>query len=196
MLQDRRQFYEIISSFRTLDVPIILFVKALRKGSTWELDGELQDEPLEMNSMVPRCLSTLFNLGNKVPEDLQLPLARHLRFLTVRHKGGQWCLSIKPSMKRAILDDIASDESRERYLNILHIFLKAFPEEYSQILWEELRLQLDDVLSTSIIPILRVISLRDLQNYHARHEKSVQGPHFDQVANTMPGFHERLFILN
>lgn len=76
-------------------------------------------------------------------------------------------------MRQAILDSMDPDVSKERHVSILHIFLKAIPEEYSQILWEELRFQLNDVLHNSIIPLLHVISLIDMQEYHIKYSKWV-----------------------
>jgi hypothetical protein len=51
--------------------------------------------------------------------------------------------------------------------------LIAFPEEYSEIVWEEIRLQLYDVLDTTIIPLLRVINLRDVQKYISNYKRWV-----------------------
>lgn len=65
--------------------------------------------------------------------------------------------------------ELNDDEIRERHLDVLSIFLKAFPEDYSDILWEELRFQLNNVLHHTIISILRIICLGDLQDYLDKH---------------------------
>jgi hypothetical protein len=162
-----------MSCFKTQEIPLMLLTRALRSQTTWRSNCELARGRSSQLHVVPTCVSTLFTQYKQRHGAMHLPVARHLSFLSLYMKGGRWFLSVSAHMRKVILDNLTPEELASRYFDVLSIILIAFPEEYSEILWEELRLQLDDALNTTIIPFLRVVNLSDVESYLSKHKRWV-----------------------
>jgi hypothetical protein len=80
-------------------------------------------------------------------------------------KGGEWFLSIPDTLRQKILSSMSVKEIFTSRFEALSIVINAYPNEYTEIVWEELRLQMDRLIDTSIIPFLRVVNIQDVLAY-------------------------------
>jgi hypothetical protein len=161
-----KSFSAILSCFRPgHDPPILLFQRSANSQLRWGRSGELQTDRADV-SLVPACIVELFEDKKVGSIDNRSPNLQKMiddRLIIIKRKQGQEYLSLP---RRDEILALISDEDRIcRSFEIISIVALAFPEEYSSIVWEEVREQLREVVETECLPILRVIDLGDLLNY-------------------------------
>jgi hypothetical protein len=153
---------------------MIVFSRSVNKQKRWYSNGEFasNDSPL-VSSMTPNCLAYFFAQPNPF-ERRTLPSAAKLKFLSIDVKCGEWSFSVPDHFREAIQSNLSLDELFMLRFDVLSIILEAFPEEYTEIMWEELAIQMHKVVETTVIPLLRITRLTDVLRYLEQRQRYVK----------------------
>ena len=175
--QDIKDLCEFISFFQSPRAPTIILSRSSRPQRRWKSNGELAlDE--QHGTFVPASIISLFK-ETSWPDSLprtKFPSAsfRHLRIET---KGGQEFLSLSNQLKTELKGSLSSVGFLDsRRFDVLSILLHAFPDEHSEILWEEIQSRMHQTIEETCLPLLRVFNLDDIKQYVAQKPRSVRPP--------------------
>jgi hypothetical protein len=162
--EDIRCLCELLSCCEAEDIPVMIFSRASNLQRIWQSDGELAEDIGE--PWVSASIISLFQSKNEYAElSKDIESAIHLNILQISFKAGRRYISITERLRDDIQKTLSSKELMIRRFDILSVIVQAFPDEYSEIVWEEIRLQMIEIVERACLPLLRVISIRDVEQY-------------------------------
>jgi hypothetical protein len=165
-LSGRREFYEILSCFGAHDIPLSILRRSVHRRHRWQSNGELVTDSLIVpNGLTFFANNTLTKTSKWVPVIKLVCTYISLGMRAHNIKGGEWFFSMPDDLRKVIMGSLSPEQLFMRQLDALTIILQAYPDEYSEVIWEELRLQMDKVLEATFIPLLRIITVKDVRRY-------------------------------
>jgi hypothetical protein len=163
-----KDFCELLCSLPSDHAAMLIFYRSSRPQLRWNEQGELAQFDID-KQFIPPCVVEIFKGGNDVfkkNKDLDTMVTRGL--LEPVLIGGIAYISVSEKLRADIQSSKSSKDanvSLVRRFGLLNIMLEALPEEYSIIVWEEVRSQLRETLELNCIPILRVMNFEDISRY-------------------------------
>jgi hypothetical protein len=155
---------ELLSCSEAEDIPVMIFSRASHLQWRWQSDGELAEDM--DGPWVSASIIRLFQSKNEYGEmSKDIESAIGLDILEVGFKAGRRYISITEHLRDHIRQTLSSKELIIRRFDILSVVVQAFPDEYSEIVWEEIRLQMTEIVGKACLPLLRVISIKDIEQY-------------------------------
>jgi hypothetical protein len=151
-------------------VPAALFGRCSRPQRRWKENGELAlDE--RFRAFVPPWTATAFEetplLDLLSKANLLNPL--WLEHLKVESKLGREFVSISDQLHKELEESLCRDHLLEaRRFDTLSILLQAFPDDHSEILWQEVQLHMREDVEKTCLPLLQVVNLDDVRAYVAQ----------------------------
>jgi len=162
-----KRFTEILSCFQPgNDPPIWLFQLSANGQLRWGRNGELQADAAEIQSLVPACVVELFRDIESRDVDNQSRSVRVMiddGLIVINTRRGQEYVSLR--RRDEVLGQLSIEDRMRRSFDIISIFALVYPDEYSSIIWEEVREQLREAVELQCLPFLQVINLGDLLHY-------------------------------
>ena len=162
---DIQNFLQLISCFQQQTIPLIIFTRSACSHSRWRSNGELNHDPQEA-TLVPPYIARLFEESTETAELSEDVLSTvDLELVRIKYKGGRKLLSMTERLKKEVRENISQGDLIVKRFDLLSIILRALPDEYSGITWEEVRTTLDETVQKSCLPLIRVINLEDIKKY-------------------------------
>ena len=153
---DQREFLNL---FNCSHIPNILFTRASAKATTiWSDEGEA----VLLNRADSPSLfgySNLLNIINSIRE------GDEERMYTPEHPPWSEKYTTTEELRHHISYDTGSNKSKLIQFGILNTILLAWPEQWCEILWDEIEDQLWDVVTTTVVPFLAVLETEDIESY-------------------------------
>ena len=81
---------------------------------------------------------------------------------------------VNQAWKRRMSRTLSSARAKAGYLAILGIVIRAIPEPWSEVIWEEIEDQLLEVIETTCMPFLCVIGIEDVREYLCQSSRQSQ----------------------
>jgi hypothetical protein len=149
-------FMHLLSLFNCDSIPKSLFSRASKPSTEWNSDGELIHFDLD-------CLTSIRpDFSDIVRDD---PVQWQQRYTSNLNR------------KQDLADHIDSEDlevegleifSKETQLSILAIIVSAWPEPWCEIVWEAVEEELWEVVESTCLPLLGVVSMDEIEEFLSR----------------------------
>jgi hypothetical protein len=157
---DHLWFPELVAICNCDSVPQTLLSRALHASKDWGNDGELLNSQLSLYTLYSNSTVTFSELASSHSVSW---LQRHTLNSYERNELHQ----LYEGSKRRVEENMSL--SAERLLDILIMMMLALPEPWCEIPWEAVEDDLWEVLQSTCLPLLGVITLEELKKYLSRH---------------------------
>ena len=152
-LQDKTSNRLRLLAFFDCDtLPRILFSRACKPSARWSSVGELESH-LPIPIKVPPGLLDL------------IEEAKGRGIVTVEGVAWSQCYTMNKEWKERLRCNLDSETAKLTLFSILSIVVQAFPEAWSEMMWEEVEDQLWDVVRSTCVPFLGVLDIEDIIEY-------------------------------
>jgi hypothetical protein len=135
--------------------PVIILCRAAQTQRRWSDDGELvRDDGDE--AFVPPYVVALFKDCNERCRSDACSWMTDSRYFHLDYVNGRNCISLSKGPLESVPNAMADEElerSSHRFA-LLMIVLRAFPDQYSSITWEEDQSLISDTIETVSLPFL------------------------------------------
>ncbi|CZR63156.1 uncharacterized protein PAC_13053 [Phialocephala subalpina] len=141
--------YRYLAFVKCRAIPKILFSRSDYACRRWNIHGEYDTGP---------------RLGGETPRSV---VAEAQRDGAIRAEGPEnalWYI-VNNEWKEGVLDDVGYEVVKSQYFKILEVVLQAFPEAWSEILWEEIEGELWPLIESTCVPFLGVLEIDDIKNH-------------------------------
>jgi hypothetical protein len=170
---DLRNFCRLLACFGCPMVPVDLFTRACRSKPTWSSNGELVQKS-SAGSGIPAWFRDHFN-PNIAFHDHQEPIwllsVQTLGIIELVSESGIQYLKLTREYRAHICNDITLDDRRTLFSECTAIVIHAFPCKYAELLGEDMEIRLLDVVESSILPLLAVVTDDDIMNWISPREQ-------------------------
>jgi hypothetical protein len=146
-------------------IPKILFGRATLPSAQWSDGGELETSPggrysLEALDFGAYSLTRLIEKAER--EGI------------VRTEGASWSqwYIVSEAWKEQMACNLNSEKAKPIQFAILGIVIRAFPEAWCELVWEEVEDQLWEVIESTCVPFLGVLDIEDIKEYLAHTPRS------------------------
>ncbi|PVH81787.1 hypothetical protein DL98DRAFT_530840 [Cadophora sp. DSE1049] len=158
---DLLRFCRLLAFIDSPIVPKTLLERACRSRTLWTESGELAWVP-PRHSKVPSWLVHQFGTTKAWQASPILPQAIEKDFLSISQNGFFIYFHLKDEWRTGLRAGSHQATSLEPLFDILAVVIHAFPEIHAEILWEEIEEQLWDVVGSTVLPLLAVLSPADI----------------------------------
>lgn len=162
MESDERQSL-FLAFFRCIRIPKALFSRTTRCTYEWANNGEL--ERITEDHYSQTLYLHLFGEGNDAGKFMQDIKAGGIASLEGK-SWSEWFIVQGPWRKRTLKYSSPDDAKRSQF-TILSLVISVFPDVWSEIAWEEIEAQLWEVVETTCVPFLSVLTTADIEDYLA-----------------------------
>jgi hypothetical protein len=149
---------EYLNLFNCSHVPNILFARASEKATILWSD---QGEAVLLNRADSPSLfgySNLLNIINSIRE------GDEARIYTTEHPPWSEQYTATEELRQHISYDTGVNKAKSIQFGILNTVLLAWPEQWCEILWDEIEDQLWDVVTSTVVPFLAVLEVEDIES--------------------------------
>lgn len=150
-----------LASFKCIRIPKALFARTAQHTYQWGNSGELERVSEDHYSQSLYLL--LFGEGNDVGKFMQDIEADGIASLHGK-SWSEWFIVQEPWRKRTLKYSSPDDAKRSQF-TILGLVISVFPDVWSEIAWEEVEAQLWEVVETTCVPFLSVLTTDDIVDY-------------------------------
>lgn len=158
--QQQRLF---LASFKCIRIPKALFARTARHNYEWDNNGELERTPEVHYSQ--SLYSHLLGESNDVGKFMQDIEADGIASLGGK-SWSEWFI-VQESWRKRTLKYSSPDDAKRNQFTILGLMISVFPDAWSEIAWEEIEAQLWEVVETTCVPFLSVLTTADIEDYLA-----------------------------
>ncbi|KFY81626.1 hypothetical protein V500_11241 [Pseudogymnoascus sp. VKM F-4518 (FW-2643)] len=159
MESDQQQRF-FLASFKCIRIPKALFARTARRNYEWGNNGELERIPEDHYSQ--SLYSHLFGESNDVGKFMQ-----DIEAYGIASLGGkswsEWFI-VQESWRKRTLKYSSPDIAKKNQFTILGLVISVFPDAWSEIAWEEIEAQLWEVVETTCVPFLSVLTTADIED--------------------------------
>ena len=147
-------------------VPVDLVIQACRSKSTWAANGELE-QTSPASAGVPVWLLNWKAVVVDSPDRIWLSPALQLGVIELISESGVYYLRLTNNYKAQICAGLNQSDRRELLSTWLSICIHAFPARYAEICGAEMAIRFQNILQSSILPLLAVITDEDIVDWVA-----------------------------
>jgi hypothetical protein len=165
MIEADFDYQEFLNLFNCSHIPNVLFARASQKESImWSDEGEAV--LLDRADSPSLCgYSNLVNIINRIKEDDEGQI------YTAEARPWSEQYSTTEDLRERISYDIGPNKAKSIQFGILSTVLLAWPEQWCEILWDELEDQLWEVVTSTVVPFLAVLEAEDIESYLSTNSK-------------------------
>ena len=149
---------QFLAFFNCDRIPKSLFDRTRLPLPQWSDGGEL-----EMHSSARYGLEAV-DFGRYSIADLIKRAERDEIVKTEGESCFQW-YTVSETWKERMAHALSSEDVKAIQFSILGIVIRAFPEAWSELLWEEIEDQLWEVIESNCVPFLGMLDAEDLIDY-------------------------------
>lgn len=160
---------DFLTMFNCHSVPNLLFVRASEKSAVrWNDAGEtVSQNRTESPSLFGYAnLSNIINLIRVEEEE-----KKRKKIYEAEHRPWSELYTTTEDFRKHAVQYIGPHKTKAIQFAILDTVLLAWPEQWCEILWDEIEDQLWDVVVSTVVPFLAVLDAGDIETYLLKHSR-------------------------
>jgi hypothetical protein len=156
---------DFLSMFNCISIPNLFFVRASAQSTLrWNDAGEAVSQNRTESPSV-FGYANLSNIINLIREE------EEKKIFETGHRPWSELYTTTEDFRKHAVQYIGPNKAKAVQFAMLDAVLLAWPEQWCEILWDEIEDQLWDVVVSTVVPFLAVLDAGDIETYLLKHSR-------------------------